>query len=87
MLITASPVVHRNAMVRLVAQLALAASLASLAAAGPVAERGTFVTVPVAKKAGKVSAHDLVLREKARISSFKGAAASGTAPATNEGET
>lgn len=73
-------------MVKLVARFAFAASLASLVSASPVAQSGSFISVPISKKAGKLTAKDLVQKEQARVKSFSGAlaAAASSGPVVNE---
>lgn len=63
---------------------ALVAALATLVVANPIVERGSFSTHPIVKKPTKISAKDLLVKEKARIASFVGAASTGSAVVTNE---
>lgn len=63
---------------------ALAVALATLVVANPVVERGSFATHPIAKRPTKISAKDLLVKEKARIASFAGAVTIGSAVITNE---
>ena len=76
-------------MVLLISKFALAAYVAYVAfitsvSASPIQERSDAVhSIKITKPANKLSAKELLSREKARLDSFVIAAATGNAPATN----
>jgi hypothetical protein len=59
-------------------------SSALLVSGTPIDRRASIATVPISRQVGKLTAAELVAKEKARIASFGIFATTGSQPITNE---